>query len=90
MKTFRDYVELYLRGISPSEEEEELPRKIVHEVVNPRWEVAITASPSGFQQSSFVNSIATTKVQQFANVHVRLHKKEASQIPVYFQLARVL
>lgn len=62
MKTFRDYVELYLRGISPSEEEEDLPRKIVHEVVNPRWEVAVTASPCGFQQSSFVNSIATTKV----------------------------
>ena len=77
MKTFRDYVELYLRGISPSEEEEELPRKIIHEVVNPRWEVAITASPSGFQQSSFVNSIATTKVQWLQNIHVhaRLHKK---------------
>lgn len=62
IKSFRDYVELYLRGISPTEEEDDIPRKIVHEVVNPRWEVAVTASPSGFQQSSFVNSIATTKV----------------------------
>ena len=62
MKTFKDYVELYLRGQS-SEDEDELPRKVVHEVVNPRWEVAVTASNSGFQQASFVNSIATTKVR---------------------------
>lgn len=61
MKTFKDYVELYLRGQS-NEDEDELPRKVVHEVVNPRWEVAVTASNSGFQQASFVNSIATTKV----------------------------
>ena len=63
MKSFKDYVELYVRGVSSDEEEDELPRKIVHEVVNPRWEVAVTASPGGgFQQASFVNSIATTKV----------------------------
>ena len=62
MKTFKDYVELYLRGQS-NEDEDELPRKVVHEVVNPRWEVAVTASNSGFQQASFVNSIATTKVR---------------------------
>ena len=62
IKNFRDYVELYLRGISPTDEEDDLPRKIVYESVNPRWEVAVTASPCGFQQSSFVNSIATTKV----------------------------
>lgn len=61
VKTFKDYVELYLRGQS-NEDEDELPRKVVHEVVNPRWEVAVTASNSGFQQASFVNSIATTKV----------------------------
>ena len=36
--------------------------KIIHEIVNPRWEVCITVSESGFQQCSFVNSIATTKV----------------------------
>ena len=55
---------LYVRGVAPSEEEEaeEIPRKVVHEVVNSRWEVAVTASPEGFQQASFVNSIATTKV----------------------------
>ena len=62
IKSFRDYVELYVKGVVPSDEEDDLPRKIVHEAVNPRWEVAVTASPGGFQQASFVNSIATTKV----------------------------
>lgn len=54
-----------MKGVDPSdEEEEELSRKVVHEVVSPRWEVAVTASPGGgFQQASFVNSIATTKVR---------------------------
>ena len=36
--------------------------KVVHEIVNDRWEVAVTMSEKGFQQASFVNSIATTKV----------------------------
>ena len=35
---------------------------VVHEVVNKRWEVCVTTSMKGFQQASFVNSIATTKV----------------------------
>lgn len=35
---------------------------VVHEVVNDRWEVCLTTSEKGFQQVSFVNSIATTKV----------------------------
>lgn len=36
---------------------------IVHEIVNKRWEVCVTTSMKGFQQASFVNSIATTKVR---------------------------
>lgn len=36
---------------------------VVHEVVNQRWEVCLTMSEKGFQQVSFVNSIATTKVR---------------------------
>ena len=54
-----------MKGVASDDDEEGegLPRKVVHEVVNPRWEVAVTASPGGFQQASFVNSIATTKVQ---------------------------
>jgi DNA topoisomerase-2 len=35
--------------------------KILYENVNPRWEVACSYSDIGFQQVSFVNSIATTK-----------------------------
>lgn len=41
------------------------PLKIIHEVVNDRWEVCLTMSEKGFQQVSFVNSIATTKVSYF-------------------------
>ena len=62
MKSFKDYVELYVRGDQVEGEEEEVPRKVVYETVNNRWEVAVTASNHGFQQASFVNSIATTKV----------------------------
>ena len=36
--------------------------KVVNEIVNDRWEVCLTMSEKGFQQISFVNSIATTKV----------------------------
>lgn len=36
--------------------------KVIHEEVNSRWEVCLTLSEKGFQQVSFVNSIATTKV----------------------------
>ena len=63
IKSFKDYVDMYLKEYPPGDDDEDLPRKVVHEVVNPRWEVCITVSPSGFQQASFVNSIATTKVR---------------------------
>lgn len=63
VKGFKDYVELYVKG-DQSQAEDEIPRKIVYEAVNPRWEVAVTASNHGFQQASFVNSIATTKASQ--------------------------
>lgn len=38
------------------------PLKVIHEQVNHRWEVCLTMSEKGFQQISFVNSIATSKV----------------------------
>lgn len=38
------------------------PLTVLHEIVNERWEVCLTMSEKGFQQVSFVNSIATTKV----------------------------
>ena len=69
-------MELYVKGVpqADDDDDEPLPRKVVHEVVNPRWEVAITASTAGgFQQASFVNSIATTKVRsQFYSDHTIL------------------
>ncbi|XP_028390602.1 DNA topoisomerase 2-alpha-like isoform X2 [Dendronephthya gigantea] len=62
ISSFRDYMELYLKdGDNDSEDESDGKRKIVHEKVNSRWEVAVTVSNKGFQQASFVNSIATTK-----------------------------
>ena len=71
VKTFKDYVELYLRE-GGEEGEGDLPRKVVHEVVNPRWEICVTASNSGFQQASFVNSIATTKVSLSLSLYLSL------------------
>uniref|UniRef100_UPI003AAD5223 DNA topoisomerase 2-alpha n=1 Tax=Centroberyx gerrardi TaxID=166262 RepID=UPI003AAD5223 len=55
---FRSYVDMYLK-----DKVDELggPLTVVHEVVNERWEICLTMSEKGFQQVSFVNSIATTK-----------------------------
>ncbi|XP_066443442.1 DNA topoisomerase 2-alpha [Eleutherodactylus coqui] len=55
---FRSYVDLYLKG---KVDETGNSLKVIHEVVNDRWEVCLTMSEKGFQQISFVNSIATTK-----------------------------
>ena len=56
VNNFSNYVDLYLgsklaAGASPR----------VFEKISERWEVAIAPSDDGFQQISFVNSIATTK-----------------------------
>ncbi|XP_075224764.1 DNA topoisomerase 2 isoform X2 [Lycorma delicatula] len=58
IKSFKDYIDLYVKNKRDGDDN---PLKIVHEKVNPRWEVAVTVSDHGFQQISFVNSIATTK-----------------------------
>lgn len=58
VKTFQDYVNLYIRG---KEDEIGNPLKLVYENAGQRWEVAVTMSDTGFKQVSFVNSIATTK-----------------------------
>ncbi|VDM54549.1 unnamed protein product [Angiostrongylus costaricensis] len=50
---FKQYVEQYTKDITGPTGE---PAK-----VNDRWEVALTVSEKGFQQVSFVNSIATMK-----------------------------
>lgn len=58
VKNFKDYIDLYIRDNS---DDSGSPLKVVYESPNERWEVAITLSDRGFQQVSFVNSIATTK-----------------------------
>ncbi|KAM9336755.1 DNA topoisomerase 2-alpha [Symphorus nematophorus] len=55
---FRSYVGMYLND---KVDEVGNPLTVVHEIVNERWEVCLTTSEKGFQQVSFVNSIATTK-----------------------------
>ncbi|XP_020577441.1 DNA topoisomerase 2 [Phalaenopsis equestris] len=58
VKTFGDYVNLYLQTASKSRSEP-LPRIV--EKVNDRWEICISLSDGQFQQVSFVNSINTIK-----------------------------
>lgn len=58
MKNFKDYIDLYVKE---NADDSGTPLKVVYENVNERWEVAVTLSDRGFQQVSFVNSIATTK-----------------------------
>lgn len=58
VKGFRDYIDWYLKD---KVDEAGQPLKVVYEAVNPRWEVGVAVSDRGFQQVSFVNSIATTK-----------------------------
>ncbi|XP_072268495.1 DNA topoisomerase 2-beta isoform X1 [Pyxicephalus adspersus] len=55
---FRSYVDLYVKE---KLDETGVALKVIHEVVNERWDVCLTLSEKGFQQISFVNSIATTK-----------------------------
>uniref|UniRef100_A0A0B7A7H4 DNA topoisomerase 2 n=1 Tax=Arion vulgaris TaxID=1028688 RepID=A0A0B7A7H4_9EUPU len=58
VKGFKDYIDLYL---ADKTDDAGAPLKSVYEVINDRWEVAVAQSDKGFQQVSFVNSIATTK-----------------------------
>ncbi|XP_069814764.1 DNA topoisomerase 2-beta [Dendropsophus ebraccatus] len=55
---FRSYVDLYVKE---KLDETGVALKVIHENVNERWDVCLTLSEKGFQQISFVNSIATTK-----------------------------
>ncbi|XP_064967328.1 DNA topoisomerase 2-like [Musa acuminata AAA Group] len=58
VKTFSDYVNLYLQSASKSRTEP-LPR--IAEKVNERWEICVSLSEGQFQQVSFVNGISTIK-----------------------------
>ena len=60
--------------------------KCVHEAVNDRWEIAFAPSGKGFQQISFVNSIATTKggrhveyVTEMISKHLQEHIKKKNK-----------
>ena len=60
------------------------PLKIIYEQVNPRWEVAVCLSAEkGFQQVSFVNSIATTKVSHLHVIALLLYGAEFCVIPTW-------
>lgn len=58
VKDFKDYVDFFIKG---HEDETGNPVKAIYEQAHERWEVAVAVSDNGFQQMSFVNSIATTK-----------------------------
>lgn len=58
IKNFKDYIDMFIKD---KNDEMGNPLKVIYENVNDRWEVGITLSDRGFQQMSFVNSIATTK-----------------------------
>uniref|UniRef100_A0A182MCQ8 DNA topoisomerase 2 n=1 Tax=Anopheles culicifacies TaxID=139723 RepID=A0A182MCQ8_9DIPT len=58
VKTFKDYIDLFLKDATDDVGGQV---KVCYESVNERWEVAVAISERGFQQVSFVNSIATTK-----------------------------
>ncbi|XP_045462346.1 DNA topoisomerase 2 isoform X2 [Harmonia axyridis] len=58
VKNFKDYIDHFLKD---KEDDAGNPLKVVYEQAGERWEVGLTTSDKGFQQMSFVNSIATTK-----------------------------
>lgn len=58
VSNFKAYVDHFIKG---KEDETGNQIKCVYEQCGPRWEVAVCVSDKGFQQMSFVNSIATTK-----------------------------
>ncbi|KAG6557359.1 hypothetical protein Mapa_001289 [Marchantia paleacea] len=60
IKSFSDYVSMYLSAAAANAgRDEPLPK--LYEKVNDRWEIVVTLSDGQFQQVSFVNSIATIK-----------------------------
>ncbi|KAK3287336.1 hypothetical protein CYMTET_5151 [Cymbomonas tetramitiformis] len=53
VRTFKDYVNLYLK------DKTEAP--VIYEQVNDRWEICVSVSEGQFQQVSFVNGICTSR-----------------------------
>ncbi|KAG1705836.1 DNA topoisomerase 2-beta [Nymphon striatum] len=59
VKNFEDYCKLYVKNRGDDDMITDL--KLYYDNCSPRWEVAFAVSDNGFQQTSFVNGIATTK-----------------------------
>lgn len=64
VKNFKEYVDLYIKD---KVDDADNQIKAVYEHANERWEVAVALSDKGYQQMSFVNSIATTKVYDLSS-----------------------
>ncbi|XP_060519505.1 DNA topoisomerase 2 isoform X2 [Cylas formicarius] len=77
IKGFKDYVDLFLKD---REDETGNNLKVVYEAANERWEVAMTVSDHGFQQMSFVNSIATTKGGRHVDYVVDMIVKQLQEV----------
>jgi DNA topoisomerase-2 len=58
IKNFKEYVDFFIKDMEDATGND---MTTVYETCNERWEVAVAVSENGFQQFSFVNSIATTK-----------------------------
>lgn len=99
IKNFKDYIDLYLKDTNDDGGQ---PMKMVYEKVNERWEIAMTISERGFQQVSFVNSIATTKggrhvdhvvdavVKQLIETLKKKNKGKCAKITHFDYIVRVL
>ncbi|KCZ81926.1 hypothetical protein H312_00687 [Anncaliia algerae PRA339] len=80
VKSFKDYISLYLKNDTP----------VIHEIVNDKWEVAVTLSDEQFQQVSFVNSICTSKggthvnhfLDQLIDPIIDYGKKKEKNLPI--------
>ena len=74
IKGLKDYVDMYLKDQT---DETGQAIKCHYESCGERWQVAVAPSSDGFQQMSFVNSIATTKgnfylLFQWVPIHVQI------------------
>lgn len=73
IKTFKQYVELYLSSAAEQASLEsggaaQAKQTMIYEAVGTRWEVAFAVSDGSFQHVSFANHIATTKGGSHVNL----------------------
>lgn len=63
VKSFKNYAKLFTKV--KDDDSDTHPVTVYYDNCSKNWEVAVALSKKGFQQMSFVNSIATTKVKMF-------------------------